>query len=131
MVILPDHTTEIQDTPTITTTTTTASYGQGRVTSLRIQFYVRLPDSVSRSPRSATNFVVPQATLRQIVSQDGDTIGAVVRNSVAPSLTGREGAEPLGGWEVVGVACVVLVSVAVFSAVVAGVVLAAHKYKQR
>ena len=116
-MILPNHTTELEPaTPTSMDTV-----------SLLIKFYVRLPDRASRSPNRATNYVVPGPTLRQIVEDDNEVIGAVVRNSVAPSLT----AELLGGWRVVATVCLVVISVAVTVAIMAGIGVAAYKYKER
>lgn len=60
------------------------------------------------------------------MSQDREVIGAVVRSSVAPSLTGGL----LDGWKVAATVCLVVISVAVFAAIVSGVVYAGYKYKQ-
>lgn len=113
MVILPNHITQLQDTTTAQTT-------------LTIQFYVKLPELVNRSPYRATNYVVPRATLKHIVSQDGEVIGAVVRNSVTPSLT----EQLLDVWRVAASVCLLVICVAVCVAVVVGAGFAWHKYRQ-
>lgn len=116
MVILPNRTVEL---PTNGANTDTVS--------LQIQFYVKLPPQVNRSPNRATNYVVPKATLKEIVTEEKDFIGAVVRNSVSPSLT----EQVLGGWRVVATVCIVVISVALFVAIVVAVSYAAYKFRQR
>ena len=118
VVILPNSTTELKPL---------AASNEGDTVSLKIEFYVKLPDRVDRSPNRATNYVVPKATLKQIVREDNDVIGAVVRNSVAPSLT----EQILNGWRVVATVCLVIISVAVTAAIVAAVSFAAYKYWER
>ena len=116
VVILPNSTTEL------------ATSNEGDTVSLKIEFYVKLPNRVTdRAPNRATNYVVPKATLKQIVREDNDVIGAVVRNSVAPSLT----EQILNGWRVVATVCLVIISVAVTAAIVAAVSFAAYKYWER
>ena len=60
-------------------------------TSLGIQFYVTLPTEVSRSPNRETNYVIPRATLDLIVEKDGQTIEAVVRDTVTQRTTVEQG----------------------------------------
>ena len=117
MVILPDKISEVRPE---------ASTSNPDTTSLRIQFYVKLPSEVGRSPHRSTNYVVPKDTLSRIVSQDREVIGAVVRNSVSPSLT----EVVLDLWKVVASVCISVISVGVTAAVIAGVCYAAYKYKQ-
>ncbi len=52
-------------------------------TSLNVLFYVTIPTDSSRFQHRKTDYVIPRATMKLIVEQDGSTIEAVVRDSVA------------------------------------------------
>ena len=115
MVVLPNSTRELEPSDDRDTV------------SLKVEFYVKLPDRVNLSPNRATNYVVPRATLKQIVREDNDVIGAVVRNSVAPSLT----EQVLNSWWVVAIVFIVVLSVAIAAAMATVLGYAAYKYWQR
>lgn len=120
VVILEDKTTEVKPGEA------SAVSQNSDTVSLQIQFYVKLPSEVGRSPYRATNYVVPRATLSRIVQQDREVIGAVVRNSVAPSLTDTV----LSGWKVVAAVCLAVISLILAGLVFVGVGYVVYKYKQ-
>lgn len=93
--------------------------------SLRVQFYVTLPTDATRSPYRQTNYVVPRVTLSLIVEQDGGTIEAVVRDSVAPSLTR---VEAIDGWMI---ATLVILAIVIPTVLVVIICITVYKIKQR
>lgn len=88
---------------------TSLTSGGARVSALRLTFYVILPDDAERAPYRETNYVVPRATLSEIVNQDGAVIEAVVRNSLSPPLT--RSVEQVNGWQVAGVTFSIIFSI--------------------
>ena len=94
--------------PSHTTEASAASVQSESDTS--VSFYVVLPSEAERAPYRETNYVVPKATLSEIVNQDGGVIRAVVRDSLSPPLTAS--VEPItDGWKSVGIAfiCITIV----------------------
>ncbi len=118
VIVLPSYTSELRPLESSNANTPTIS--------LQVQFYVELPVHACRSVNRSTNYVVPRATLNHIVSQDNSTIGAVVRNTVSPPLT----LIPLDIWRVVGLVCLVLIAVSMFSVVGIAVGYMMYKYKE-
>lgn len=116
VVVLPDLITELP--PSASTSANTVA--------LQIPFYVKLPRQVTKSPNRATNYVVPKATLKHIVKQDKEVIGAVVRNSVSPSLTDQL----LDGWKIVATVCLAVISVSLAVGILVATGFAVFKFKQ-
>ena len=54
---------------------------------LSVYLYVVLPVGVARSLSRETDYVVPQNTLKEIISKNSKTIGAIVRDAVHITLT--------------------------------------------
>lgn len=117
------------DTRQISSSASTTSEARGTV-ALEIRFYVILPSNAERAPYRETNYVVPRATLSQIVSQDGDVIEAFVRNSLSPPLTSKV-LHPVNGWQVVGITFSLLFSVIVVALLLVGVRKVAIIIKQK
>ena len=96
-----------------------ASSEAGGTLALEIRFYVILPSNAERAPYRETNYVVPRATLSEIISQDGDVIEAFVRNNLSPPLTPKA-THQVDWWQVVGMAFSVLFSVIVVALILVG-----------
>ena len=98
-----------------------ASNGAGGGTlALEIRFYVILPSNAERAPYRETNYVVPRATLLEIINKDGDVIEAVVRNSLSPPLTTRA-VHQVDGWQAVGMAFSIFFSVVIVALLLVGI----------
>ena len=107
-----------------------ASSGAGGTLALEIRFYVVLPSNAERAPYRETNYVVPRATLSEIISQDGDVIEAFVRNSLSPPLTPKA-VHQVDGWKVVGMTFSILFSVIILALILVGMRKVAIIIKQK
>ena len=107
-----------------------ASSGARGTIALEIRFYVVLPSNAERAPYRETDYVVPRATLSEIISQDGEVIEAFVRNSLSPPLTPKA-VHHVDGWQVTGIAFSVLFSVIVVALILVGVRKLAIIIKQK
>lgn len=107
-----------------------ANNGEGTL-SLEIRFYVILPSNAERDPYRETNYVIPRATLSEIVSRDGDVIEAVVRDSLSPPLTPvAVHLQLVDWWKVVGIGFSVLFSVVILALVLTAMRKAVIAVKQ-
>ena len=107
-----------------------ASSGAGGTIALEIRFYVILPSNAERAPYRETDYVVPRATLSEIISQDKEVIEAFVRNSLSPPLTPKA-VHHVDGWQVTGISFSVLFSVIVVALILVGVRKFAISIKQK
>jgi hypothetical protein len=107
-----------------------SSSGEEGTLTLEIRFYVVLPSNAERAPYRETNYVVPRATLSEIVSQDGEVIEAFVRDSLSPPLTPKA-VHHVDGWQVTGIAFSVLFSVIVVALILVGMRKLAIIIKQK
>ena len=108
--MIPNHTTEVS---------AASVQSESDTSNLLVSFYVVLPSGAERAPYRETNYVVPKATLSEIVNQDGGVIQAVVRNSLSPPLTAS--VEPIAdSWKSVGIAfiCITIIVLCVVVLVV-------------
>ena len=97
-----------------------ASSGAGGTLALEVRFYVILPSNAKRAPYRETNYVVPRATLSEIIGQDGDVIEAFVRNNLSLPLTAPKAIHQVDGWQVVGMAFSILFSVIIVALILVG-----------
>ena len=92
------------------------------VTKLYIYIYVILPEGVVRSPFRDTEYVIPRDTLKVIVTDNRDSIGALIRDAV------YEVRYPLSeAWKELAIS--LLVILLVITSVVLLVAIATHVYK--
>ena len=101
-------------------TSSKAEGGDGLLV-LEVPFYVVLPSDAERAPYRETNYVVPRATLSEIVSQDGAVIEAVVRNSLSPPLT-QSVRQVINPWQVTGIIFSVVSSILLLALILAVVI---------
>ena len=120
MVVISNHTTEV----------TSSSQDGTAIAALQVLFYVALPGDAERAPYRETNYVIPRATLSEIVSQDGVVIQAVVRNSLSPLLT-HSVAHVTDVWQVVGIVFSVAFSVLLFALLIAVSIKVVFKITER
>lgn len=101
----------------------------GEVTALELRFYVILPDDATKAPQRETDYVIPRGTLNQILQDDSEVIEAIVRDSVASSITTVESS--LNSWKVIAISFVVITAVLISVIAVVAIAVASYKYKQR
>ncbi len=103
------------------------------LTSLEVQFYVSLPAQATKAPLRETDYVIPRGTLNEIVQQEGPVVEAVVRDSVAPSLTqtDSEETETESSWNPITTAAVIVTAVLVSVVGIGLICTAVYKYKKR
>jgi len=109
--------------------TTPRRFETGEVTALELRFYVILPDDATKAPQRETDYVIPRGTLNQILQDDSEEIEAIVRDSVAPSITTVESS--LNSWKVIAISFLVITAVLISVIAVVVIAVAIYKYKQR
>ena len=118
VVVISNHTTEV------------VSSKETDLLALEVPFYVVLPSDAERAPYRETDYVVPRATLSEIVSQDGAVIEAVVRNKLSPPLTQSVQHVP-NLWQDAGIVFSVVTSILIFAVVLAAVIKAVQFFKAK
>ena len=111
-------------------TTEVVSSKETDLLALEVPFYVVLPSDAERAPYRETDYVVPRATLSEIVSQDGAVIEAVVRNKLSPPLTQSVQHVP-NLWQDAGIVFSVVSSTLIFAVVLAAVIKAVQFFKAK
>ena len=95
---------------------------------IEVPFYVILPSDAERAPYRETDYVVPRATLSDIVSQDGAVIEAVVRNKLSPPLTQSVLQVP-NLWQDAGIVFSIVSSILILALVLAALIKAVQFFK--
>ena len=99
------------------------------VTALELRFYVILPDDATKAPQRETDYVIPRGTLNQILQDDSGVIEAIVRDSVAPSITTVESS--LSNWKGIAISLLVIIAVLISVTAVVAIAVAIYRYKRR